>query len=513
MLLFTLPVLAAGWLWYPLVENYFFEDDFKDLFLICNVPLGQYLLTPQAGHVYLFRDLVFYGVARLFGTDPRGYFTIVWCTHLLNVALLFLAVEAFTASAWIACFAAFLFGTCPALEGSLGWFAVFGHVLATAALLLVLADAGRLVARRRALTRARRWLWGAIMVASVTMFGVSIGIAMLCPFALAVLLPPEIRDGRRLPLWPLLVLVPITYAGSLWLYSHAVAGTPLSDAGAVVSMSARAPLWLIAYAFGLIAYGIDRLLSGPLPIAQFPAIPGVLVVAAAAIVGIWCLRSGRPSARRIFAAALLLTAGCYGSIAAGRLYFLFWGFPRAVSQLRYQYAGVATLAFGLAAVIMALGTALPRAALRRAPLLAAFLAGWLVVVWVYPPTIDHHDQSRRDTFFAMAWMRNLAKQVPIGETVYIANRHFQGVTPFMFTMRDFPGWAGLFSILFPDPYIEGRRAVFIEPDPAVRAQFRDAHRLAGALIAPDEVPALPEMTPIDPVCPLPPAENALAQGR
>jgi hypothetical protein len=81
----------------------------------------------------------------------------------------------------------------------------------------------------------------------------------------------------------------------------------------------------------------------------------------------------------------------------------------------------------------------------------------------------------------------------------------------MFTMSDFPGWAGLFSILFPDPYIDGRRAIFIEPDPAVRAEFRNAHRLAGALIAPDEVP--PEMTPIDPVCPLPPAENALAQVR
>jgi hypothetical protein len=507
VVLFTLPMLAAAWLWYPLVENYFFEDDFKDLFLICNVPLGQYLLTPHAGHIYLFRNLVFYAAARAFGTDPRGYFTVVWCIQLLNVGLLFVAVEAFTASAWIACFAAFVFGTCPVLDGSLGWFAVFGHVLATAALLTVLADAGRLVARRRPLGRARSWLWGAIMFASVTMFGVSIGMAMLCPFALALLLPPEIRNGRRLPLWPLLALVPVTYAGSLWLYSHAVAGTQLSDAGTVVSVSARAPLLLTGYALGLTAYGIDRLLSGPLPIEHFPAIPGVLVVAAAVVAGIWCLRDGRQSARLMLVAALLLTAGCYGSIAAGRLYFVFLGFARAVSPPRYQYAGVATLAFGLAAVIMALGMALPRAALWRAQLLAAVIAGWLVVVWVYPPTIDHHDQSRRDTFFAIAWMRSLAKQVPIGETAYIVNRHFRGVTPFMFTMRDFPGWAGLFSIFFPDPSIDGRRVVFIEPDPAVRAAFRDPHRLA----APEDVPALPEITPIDPVCPVPAVENALAQ--
>jgi hypothetical protein len=267
------------------------------------------------------------------------------------------------------------------------------------------------------------------------------------------------------------------------------------------------------YSLGLVAYGLDRLLTGTLPVGEFPAAPGVLVVAAAVIPVIWCLRYGRPSARRMLVAALLLTAGCYGSIAAGRVFFVVLGFGRAVSQLRYHYAGIAILAFGLAAVLMALGAALPRIAFRRSQLLAAFVASWLVAVWVYPPSIDHHDQSLRDTLFTLAWMRSLAKQVPVYETVYIVNRHFHAVSPFMFTRRDFPGWAGLFSIFFPDPYIEGRRAVFIEPDPAVRAKFRDAHRLAGALIAPDEVPALPQITPIDPVCPLPPAENALAQAR
>jgi hypothetical protein len=301
------------------------------------------------------------------------------------------------------------------------------------------------------------------------------------------------------------------YVGSLWLYSHVVEGTALSEAQAVVSNSASQPFWLVAFFVGLVAYGINRLLAGPFPIDPFIALPGTALVALAVLLVVWAMRSGTRAARRLLGAALLLTAGCYGSVAAGRVYILGFGYERAISQLRYQYAGIATLALAVAAVSMALATALPRLAAWRASLLATLIAGWSIAFWFFPLPIDHHDEARADTMFAIAWMRSLADRVPVGEDVYIINRHFRALSPFMFPLRDFPGWAGLFSIFFPDPYIDGRRAVFVEPDATVRAAHRNARRLAGALMAPEDVPTLPELTPVDPVCPIPPTENALAQ--
>jgi hypothetical protein len=511
--LFAIPILAAGWFWHPLVHNYFSQDDFVDLFLICNLSLGKYLLTPHAGHVYLVRNAIYYIVARLFGTNTDGYFTVVWCTHLLNVGLLFWTVERFTRSAWLACFAAFLFGTCPVLEGSLGWFAVFGHVEAATALLLVLVDAGRLAARDAPLTRARRWLWGAITLASVTMFGVSIGVAMALPFALAILVPADLRRGTMLPLWPLIIVVPLVYLGSLWVYSHLFQTVALAEVGTLATDSASRPSQMVAYAFGLVAYGIDRLLAGPLPLPPCPAAAGTVVAAAAAIVGLWSLRYGPSSARRLLLAAAFLTAACYGTIAAGRTFLLhLLGFAASVAQLRYHYVGIATMALGVAAAALSLAKAIPWLAQIRAAMLVACLGVWLGAVLLWPLAIDHHDDTRKEVMFVIAWMRSLARQTPADEDVYIRNRGFYSVSPFFFSRREFPGWAGVFSIYFPDPSIDGRRVFFVEPDPTVRTTLRTARRLEGVLVAPEAVPLLPEpLTPIDPLCSLPSAENALAQ--
>jgi hypothetical protein len=511
--LFAIPILAAGWLWHPLVQNYFIEDDFIDLFRICNLPLGKYLLIPQGGHTYVLRNLVYYTAARLFGTNTNGYFTIVWCAQLLNVGLLFWTVERFTNSAWLACFAAFLFGTCPVLEGSVGWFAVFGHVLAGTALLLVLLDAGCVTARGEPLSRARQWLWGSITVASVTLFGVSIGIAMALPFALAVLLPAEVRRNTRLPLAPLIVIVPIVYAGAIWLYSRLVQPGSLDRVDELTAYAVRRPGEIQGFFLGLVVYGMDRLLAGPLPLPPYPAVAGIAVAGAAILLGLWSLRYGPPPARRLLVASALLLGACYATIAAGRVALLaMMSLPVAVAQSRYHYVSIAILALGVAAVGMTLATAIPSLAQRRAPLLAACLAGWLCLVWVRPLAIDHHDNARTQVKFLVAWMRALAHQEPEGESVYITTRAFPGVSPVFISRREFPGWAGLFSIYFPDPYIDGRRAVFIEPDPAARAAAGNWRRLTGALVAPEDVPLLPDpMTPADLVCPLPAFQNALEQ--
>jgi hypothetical protein len=507
------PLLAAAWLWHPLVGNYFFDDDFPNLFLICNAPLLQYLLTPQVGHVYLVRNAVFYVFARLFGTDAGAYFTVVWLTHVLNVGLLYWAVERFTASAAIACVCALLFATCPAVEGALGWYSVFGHAMTATALLLILVDAAGLSARGRAPGRARQCVWAVLALGSTTTFGVGVGIAVVLPFALALLLPAAAHRSRLPPLWPVILLVPVLYVGLFWLYARIGPPEQVAAVHALGGILATGAVKIPRLALELIAYAIDRLLAGPLPLPPYPAVAGAAVAGGAAMVGLWAMLRGPRSARRLLLAAALLTLACYGTIAGGRFFLVdMFGSAEVVAQTRYHYVGLVTLALALAAVLVALAEAFPEVARLRTPLLAGWLAVWLFALWLRPPPIDHHDAARTEVTFLIAWMRNRAHQVPEGEDVYLANRLVQAASPLFFSRREFPGRAGLFSIYFPDPTIDGRRVVFVEADADTRAALRNARRLAGALVAPEDVPLLPDtMTPIDLVCPLPAMQNGLEQ--
>ena len=80
--------------YHPVTANYFFADDFLNLYHIVNDPLKQYLVTPNGGHALLARNAVFYAGWRVFGTDPAPYFWTVLLTHLVNVALAFRVLRA-----------------------------------------------------------------------------------------------------------------------------------------------------------------------------------------------------------------------------------------------------------------------------------------------------------------------------------------------------------------------------------------------------------------------------------
>src|SRR5262249_48876359 len=56
LLLFLLPLALAAVRYYPITGNYFFADDFLNLYHIADDPVPQYLITPNGGHVLLTRN-------------------------------------------------------------------------------------------------------------------------------------------------------------------------------------------------------------------------------------------------------------------------------------------------------------------------------------------------------------------------------------------------------------------------------------------------------------------------
>lgn len=441
-LLAAVAVGTAAWLWHPIVENYFIDDDFGNLFLICNVPLPEYLLTPQAGHVDVVRNGVFWVFARAFGTNARPYFTTVWITHLVNVALAFVTIRRFTASAAIACVGAILFGTCPAAQGSLGWYAVYGHVLATTCLLLILADASRHAGGGPYPSAARRRTWGVLALVGLMSFGVGFGIALALPFALQLILPQAGRRHRLPPLWPLLIVAPLLYVGVHVAYgliaTPEAAAQVRSVGGGIITTVGAAP----RVSLELIAYAIGQLLAGPFPVPPFPALAGTALAIGAGIAVAGVLLRAHLGARRVLFAALLLTVACYGTIAAGRAVLRdVFGVATLVSQLRFHYLGLFTLALAVAAVLQALSRSPRWSPRQRCAVFATWLIIWLGALAWHRPVIDHHATARQQALFLVSWIMGLARNTPPDRDLYIQNRVFHGATPYMFTMREFPGWA------------------------------------------------------------------------
>ncbi len=217
----ALPLVAAIGAFvaaYPILGNYFLPDDFGSFYEVANFGPREFLVAPAAGHMLLARHAVLYLLFLLFRLEPTGYFAVVLATHVANVLLLYALVRRLTGSEYLACFGALLFGVCPANAGTLGWFAVYGQVMAAtfmlAALLLLV---GRGNDERPLGTAAAVWVAACMLVASQS-FGTGAAAALVLP-VVAVLLRPSVLHTRAAAL--VLCAVPVLVLGA-WFLMHAV---------------------------------------------------------------------------------------------------------------------------------------------------------------------------------------------------------------------------------------------------------------------------------------------------
>jgi hypothetical protein len=98
-LIVAVAALAAAW---PILENYFYADDFGNLVELAEHGPGSFVTAPAAGHMYIVRNTIFYLTFHFFGMQPRGYFVTALATHVANVLLLFALVRRLTSGAWAA---------------------------------------------------------------------------------------------------------------------------------------------------------------------------------------------------------------------------------------------------------------------------------------------------------------------------------------------------------------------------------------------------------------------------
>jgi len=470
----ALPVAlgAAAYSW--ILGVYFEGDDFVHLYDLANIGPLAFVWKGQAGHAYLVRNTVFWLTHALFGLHAAGFMATILLTHLVNVFLCQRAGARLSRDPYAASAAASMWAVAPSAAGTLGWYSVFGQVLATTALLAVLLLVSRRAADARPVTTRTVLGWLAVSWVGEFCFGTGVAVALVMPAVIALLMPSVL--GRARTRWLLATgpLVVVVLYVAYQVLGERVAGVP-SGAYARASFGLFGT-WrsAIPVFFHLIAAGPADLFFGPLGWTDAPVAAGALALLALLVLA----AGGGAEVRRQGAALALCSAAAYGMISIGR--GIFGG--AAIIAPRYHYLAQAPVALLLAVVVARLARGHGSLGWRRVAVLswAALLA--IVVAHRGWPAHPGDEAKRREVEEMRAAIETAVRATPAGATVYVQNRPYQAAGLLVALPQYFPRWAGLFCMLYPENAVEGRPVRFVEPDPAVRRAAAAGPRGADLLV-------------------------------
>ncbi|MCH2169759.1 hypothetical protein MK489_03160 [Myxococcota bacterium] len=496
-------MLLAAVVHRSVLGDHFKHDDFIHLYQIANHGLAEFLLIPHGGHLLSTSNFVFYLCYQVFGIDAAGYQAVSLATHLLNVWLLHNTVERLTKRRGIALLGSALWGMAPVAGGSIGWFSVYGHLLATTFILWVLRDMASRRDGSEPIPGGILLCWYVLLLAAGTSFGVGLGVAATFGAVGWALLPDASNRNRvAVTLGSLLGVLPLLFVLQHEVYD-ALWGPLIADGRSAIQHLTRVTdligMWwrLLCFASAAVFLGLAiRKEHGHLPVDPFEGLEqelswltdGVGLVLLV-LIG-WVLLRSDQRQRWLIAGLSLIALSAYGVIAAGRLGLM----ERAPSILwmvgspRYHYLG--TLGVTLTACA-ALGVALTRfSGFER---WTEKWGGVTIALWILaalPLNLYTADLvTTREGLAAravhqnlMASIREAVKEKPVGAPVFIDNDPFKPVP--MVVRKQFPGNAAVFVLSFPENMVDGRKVYFVEAKPSVHAAAnrRPESRIARLLI-------------------------------
>ena len=478
-----LAAVAANW---PILRSFFFQDDFANLFELANFGLKDFVTAPASGHMYMVRNTVFYLTFVVFRMNSTAYYAIALATHVANALLLLTLVRRLTNTPWLAWFGATLFAVVPTDVGTLGWYSVYGHALATT---FMLAGLLLLVPRREAerpTTLPEALGAAGCLVAASQSFGTAAAVAVLLPL-LALLLHSPVRRSRAVvaALW----LAPVSVGIAWWaMYSTETRLNPQPEYQ-VKMMIALAMFYakVATMLLHILSLGVVSFLLGAwYPLARYPDAISTTVVGSAGLALVLTLAFGSSWTRRNVAAFFLVAFTAYAAIAAGRATLFFATRPKDLLQAwagatRYHYLAQASLAVVLCLMVQEAIRCGQEFGLGMRPL-RVLLTGWGIAVvaasgLLRSPTDDYRSERRQVDLIRDAIAAEVA-QHPRGSAVCVPNRAAS-------LAFGFPGWVGVFMLYNPGEELDGRRVYFTTSDPATLALLGPEGGRIRRLLLPD----------------------------
>jgi hypothetical protein len=471
-ILLVVALLATIGCWGSIVRNFFVQDDFLHLYDAATLPAGQFLIQLWSGHLDVASNALLLAALHVFGPTPTPLFWIVLATHLAVVCQLYCTIRAWTGDFLLSGLGAVVWGTCPILGATLGFYSVYGQVLATLFILTVLADFGEIVTSAGQPSLGRALYWGILLAAGAASFGSGLALAMVFPACATLMVPLSLRSAK----WLTVSTVPIVAVLAFYLVVSSRSPHQALSVPVALAMVLDSTSHVLVLAARLLVAGVSQLVFG-VPAGRTTTV-GALGAASFVLMA-WWLSDVR--SKRHLLGFLGLLGAAYGATAAARapLHSIVGAPLEGIAALpHYQYLPTALLTV----LIMVTVTSLQgrTAASRTARGMCLFwLVARLAVVLLHPPAVDHHETARAKTEEMMQEIRTIAQSAPAGARITIANRPFAPVLLAsvvggrLGVPTTFPGWAGAFVVFSPDGTIDGHAVRFIVSEAEwTQAQFR-----------------------------------------
>jgi len=452
--------------------TFFYADDFIHLYQIANWSPLEFIFSSFGGHLYIFRNLIFYCMFKLFGLNSVAYFSIVLLTHLVNAYLLYKIIHLLTDKKTLAAAGMMIWGISFANYPSLSWYSAYGHLLVAFFFLLWLYDLLRIEKKALFFSGNMAIRWSIYLFLMGASYGMGLAIVCLSPAVIVIILWENDEKWKItsaiLPAIALILLLFIFkdaiyyyFSGEISNSKASVFGAALSDYKYILKLFIGQCFLNIAFMAAFPVFFLPLTTESPMNLF-FIAIPIVMLFI------ILFFRSCQY--RRSYAGLSIFFLGIMALLAsehgAGGILSIY-PTMMIIMETRFYYITLMIVVMMLALMADELLNIFPN--ISKKIVACVFIT---IAVSIYPSIHlakknDSWNHSEKDKIIYHDTIFDIKKTIrayPEGSSVFIDNTMNEEISFFPTLHIEFPGKAAIFAITYPHNTFEGRRAYFVEKD-------------------------------------------------
>ena len=325
---------------FQLISGFFFSDDFLLFYQISNWNPLEFIFSNFGGHLFIFRNLIFYCMFKLFGLNSVAYFSIVLLTHLGSAYILYKIIHLLTDKPYIAAAGMMIWGICPVNFATLAWYSAYGITLVGFFFLLFLYDLlsiekGKILFSMDIVIR-----WSIYILLMAASYGSGLAIACLSPLAIVIILWKNNQKWKiaasMLPVIALILFLFI-YKDSIYYF---LSGDIQDTKPLTLSIALSFKVIMLKMFIGMFVYSIYCMAAFPM-LFFFPSIPYPIAaiftaIPVAILFIVLFLRT--KEYRRHYAVSTIFFLALIGLHAYGRaIFYNIFGVPMSIASITPRY--------------------------------------------------------------------------------------------------------------------------------------------------------------------------------
>ena len=456
--------------------SFFWGDDFLHFYQIANWNPFEFIFLPFGNQFFPFRQLIYYGLFKIFGLNSLVYFSIVLLTHACSAYLLYKIILLLTDRPSLAAAGSMMWGIYPGNYSSLAYFPSYGQVLTSLFFLLFLYDLIRIEKGEISFSKivAIRWSFYAFLMA--TSYGTGLAIACLSPLIIVIILwEVDQKWKMAASMLPVIAMILVLFIFKDSIY-HYFSGEVYHSTPIALDVAFRHYKVILEMFIRMCVYSIYTMAALPMVLLthqpssapQYP-LHAFFISIPVTILFITVFFHSKEYKRHYLVFSMVFL-GLIGLHAYGRaVFYQVFGIPASTASMtfRYYYVVYIPIVFIMSLMINDMLDIFPQ--ISKAVISFVLL---VIAISIYPSmnlakVIDPFNTAAKEKFLYYETISDIEKTIkacPEGSSVFIDNTMKNLFSIFLPSGTDFPGKAAVFAIRYPNNTVEDRRVYFVEKD-------------------------------------------------